>query len=165
MHDSTDRAVQASESLRPQMDTSGLAVRMRVDRLARILRDELSTVAARRGFSVYGDYQLVSTLRRSRQPMLPTELAAVMLLTRAGITGRLDRLEKAGFIERQSGEHDARTVRVSCTALGKRRADSTAADIAMYDRELLAPLDEQEIDELQNLLRKVLVSRDPDLAE
>jgi DNA-binding MarR family transcriptional regulator len=87
----------------------------------------------------------------------PSELAAELMLSPAGMTGRLDTLEKAGLVERIRGTDDRRRVDVELTELGRTRWRAAmelrgAAELAMVE-----PLDPAERDTLDALLKRMLV--------
>lgn len=160
LSDATDSAFSAWQSLHPGQDLTGLDIRMRINRLDTIVEDAITEIVRRHGFSVYGDYQLAGALRRNKTPLRPSELADVLMVTRAGITGRLDRLENNGYVQREQSGGDARNILVSCTPLGRRRVDSAFAAIRKFDRTLLEPLTADEVATLARLLKKTLLPLD-----
>lgn len=158
--DATDAAVRAWQELRPGDELTGLAIRMRIQRLDAIVNDELAAIVSGYGFAVYGDYQVVGALRRRREKLRAGDIAELLMLTPAGVTGRLDRLERAGYVSRTASSEDARRVLVGCTPLGRRRVDAAFAAIREYDERLLRPLSERESVQLSELLRKLLAPHD-----
>jgi DNA-binding MarR family transcriptional regulator len=94
-------------------------VGMRIQRLARTLRTDAAAELADLGFSVYGDYEVISTLRRAPAPVQPSEIADRLMLTRAGVAGRL---AERGLIERKHTESDGRAIHVSLSPAGRRAA-------------------------------------------
>lgn len=146
--------------LRPGVDMTGFDIGMRVRRLALILTARLDAAAARYGFSSFGDYEVLAAIRREGQPLQPSALAQILMLTRAGITGRLNRLEAQRLIKRTKAKPDARSVLVSLTADGRRCVDDAFA--AMHDERgvLFEPLSDVEQQHLADLLRTVLLPID-----
>jgi DNA-binding MarR family transcriptional regulator len=70
-----------------------------------------------------------------------SELAEAALLSRAGITRLVERLEREGLVERREGEHDSRQVFAYITERGlKRLADSAPSHFAGVRERFLAPL-------------------------
>jgi len=109
---------------RPEVDMNQYAAAIRLIRIGRLLQESLRTISSQNGLSVRGDYEVLATLRRSRpSPLTPGVLAQQSMLTTAGMTGRLDRLESAGLIFRSSNPADRRSVLVSITANGSAMAD------------------------------------------
>lgn len=159
--DYTDDAVRRWRELDAGRDLSRFEVGMRIQRLARLLRVEVEVELADLGFSVYGDYEVISTLRRSPAPLQPSELAARLMLTRAGVTGRLDRLTERGLVERRQAEGDGRAVQVKLTTAGRRAADKAFRRIVTTQDRLLSSLDDTHVQALSELLRAIAKSLDP----
>ena len=59
-----------------------------------------------------------------------TELSRELIMHRSNVTGLVDRMEKAGWVERTSDRDDRRVKRVRLTAEGKRLADAADAELA-----------------------------------
>nr|WP_277349633.1 MarR family transcriptional regulator [Planosporangium thailandense] len=86
----------------------------------------------------------------------PSELAAELMLSPAGMTGRLDSLEKAGLIRRLRGTEDRRRVDVELTELGHSRwLDAMRLRSAAEDA-MLEPLADGDRDALNALLGRML---------
>ena len=158
--DSTAEAVEAWQKIRPDEELTGFEIRMRVQRLDGVVHEELAAIVSGYGFAIYGDYQVVGALRRQPEKLRAGDIAGLLRLTPAGITGRLDRLERAGYVSRTASTKDARRVLVGCTPLGRRRVDAAFAAIRDYDERLLRPLSAREAGQLSELLRKLLAPHD-----
>ena len=78
------------------------------------------------------------------------------MLSSAGITSRIDRLERRGFVRRLDDPDDRRGVIIELTDEGREVVDEAVAALAISDRQLLERLDPQEVEQLEGLLRKVL---------
>ena len=78
------------------------------------------------------------------------------MLSSAGVTSRIDRLERRGLVRRLADPDDRRGVIVELTDQGLEVVDAAVAAIATSDRQLLERLDTQEIAQLEALLRKLL---------
>lgn len=76
-------------------------------------------------------------------------------LSPAGITSRIDKLERAGLVERALGPEDRRSFRVSLTRAGRRLADDGVTAHVANEQRLLSPLTERERAQLDRLLRKL----------
>jgi len=83
------------------------------------------------------------------------------MLSSAGVTSRIDRLERRGLVRRLPDPDDRRGVIVELTDEGARLVDEAVAAVAESDRQLLARLDADEIAQLQALLKKLLASLEP----
>jgi DNA-binding MarR family transcriptional regulator len=67
------------------------------------------------------------------------ELAVRLLVTKGNVCGVIDRLERAGWVERRPDPKDGRANRLHLTAAGKRKVDGVLPD---HDRLVLAALAE-----------------------
>jgi DNA-binding MarR family transcriptional regulator len=78
------------------------------------------------------------------------------MLSSAGMTSRIDRLERRGLVRRLPDPDDRRGVIVELTDQGLEVVDTAVAAIAVSDRELLERFDPEELALLEGLLRKLL---------
>ena len=85
----------------------------------------------------------------------PTQLSQILMLTSAGVTSRLDRLERRGLIARRPDPEDRRGVVVELTEAGSRLAEQAVAAAAEAQRTLLSGLADREVKTLARLLRKM----------
>ncbi|MFF9912115.1 MarR family winged helix-turn-helix transcriptional regulator [Streptomyces sp. NPDC013457] len=93
----------------------------------------------------------------------PSELAQDLDLAPASVTGRLDALEKRGFVRRTQSTTDRRRVVVQLTDSG-RETWLGAMDVLGHEEErLLGVLDERERALLNDMLRRIMiVAEEPD---
>jgi DNA-binding MarR family transcriptional regulator len=85
------------------------------------------------------------------------ELAAELLLSPAGMTGRLDTLEKSGLVRRVRAEGDRRRVDVELTDEGHRRWIDAMRWRGIAEAEMVEPLDDGERAALSALLKRMLL--------
>jgi DNA-binding MarR family transcriptional regulator len=78
------------------------------------------------------------------------------MLSSAGVTSRLDRLERRGFVERLPDPDDRRGVIVELTDAGLEIVDAAVEANTVSDRQLMERFEPQEIEALEGLLRKLL---------
>ncbi|SDK75913.1 MarR family winged helix-turn-helix transcriptional regulator [Streptomyces indicus] len=92
----------------------------------------------------------------------PSELAADLDLRPASVTGRLDGLEKRGFVRRTQSRADRRRVDVELTEDG--RATWLGAMDVLGDEEyrLLGVLSAKERAQLSDMLRRIMVAAERD---
>src|ERR1700737_3708631 len=108
-----DRAdVAAKQWARERPDLPMLPVetiRRLLDAPARPLRDHMNPLLAEAGLQV-GEFDVLTPLRRSGEPYMlsPTQLYESAMISSGGMTNRLDRLERAGLIERRPDPRDRR---------------------------------------------------------
>jgi DNA-binding MarR family transcriptional regulator len=87
----------------------------------------------------------------------PGELAAELLLSPAGITGRLDALEQAGLVRRIRGTADRRRVDVELTPAGHEKWMAGMRFQDVVERQIVGALDAGERDQVNALLKKMLL--------
>lgn len=155
--DAVDLIVEQWGRERPDLDTTAMALFGRVYRLARLAGDEAARV-----YSTFGigrpEFDVLATLRRAGSPysLSPGALAASMMMSSGGTTARLDRLEKAGLVQRTPDPHDRRGILVRLTPRGRRLVDAAVTAGLTRQQELLAHLPAAKQAQLSSLLREVL---------
>jgi len=105
-----------------------------------------------------GEVGVLSALRVAGPPhrLSPTGLGKGLMLSSAGVTSRIDRLERRGLVVRLPDPNDRRGVIVELTDQGRDLVDAAVrADIAS-GRQLLSGLGPDEIKALESLLRTIL---------
>ncbi len=111
---------------------------------------------------VVGDFVVLAALRRNGAPFVltPTELARGLMLSPAGMTNRIDRLERGGLVERQPRPDDRRSMPVALTATGRKIVDAVVRDHVVNENRLLAGLSKSDRKALNRLLRKLTLQLD-----
>jgi DNA-binding MarR family transcriptional regulator len=106
------------------------------------------------------DYKTLHVLMVQPYPTeaTPAQLAEAANVTRAAITSRLDRLVSAGLATREVAQSDRRRVLVRPTAAGRAVWDRYVYEGMAREQQLLSALSLEELTQLNNLLRKVVVS-------
>ena len=88
----------------------------------------------------------------------PAQLADFCHVTRAAMTSRLDRLVEGGYVTREVDPVDRRRVNVRPTPQGRAAWDNDLHEGMALEKDLLSALSPAELDQLNELLRKVLLS-------
>lgn len=145
---------------RPDLDLEAMAVIGRLGRLAAVLEREIEVVFAAHGLQ-RGEFDVLAALRRSGEPYVlnPSALADTLMLSRAGMTGRLDRLERAGLVRRAVDAEDRRAVRVALTPEGRTLVDRVVRAHTENETRVLAVLpaaDRRELDRIARTLLRAL---------
>lgn len=157
--DPVDAIVEQWRHERPDLDPSPIALFGRVHRV--YLRYQ--AVITR----VFGTYELnpasfdvIAALRRAGSPYRKSasDLAKGSLLSSAGVTFRLDRLEEAGLIERQRDTHDRRVVYSQLTDKGLAAIEQAITAHLEHEHRMLAGLTPKECQDLSRLLAKLEAS-------
>lgn len=149
--------------VRPDLDTVPMAVLGRIFRISESVGAQMERAYAPFGIS-RGEFDVLATLRRSGPPytLSPRHLSSTLMITTGGMTGRLDRLERAGWLRRSPDPDDRRGLRITLTDAGLRLIDQAVeAGLAVQRSTLLQALTPTEIDVLGKLLRKVSASTTP----
>lgn len=109
-----------------------------------------------------GDFDALASLRRAGPPyrLSPTQMSAMMMITSGGVSKRIDRLERLGLVERTVRADDGRGRQVTLTPAGLKVVDDAIVAHMANERRILAPLDDDEWDQLSGLLKKLLLSLD-----
>lgn len=104
-----------------------------------------------------GDYEVLALLRRTEpRTLTPAELADQLLTSASGMTGKIDRLERQGLVERRPDAHDRRAINLELTDQGRslvEQAFDTA--VSMY-RQMLSDLNDTEIAAFDQILTSLL---------
>jgi DNA-binding MarR family transcriptional regulator len=155
--DPVDAIIEQWAEVRPDLDTAAMEVFGRVYRLARAMGDRIEKAYARYGIS-RGEFDVLATLRRSGEPytLSPRQLSATLMLTTGGMTGRLDKLERAGLLRRSPDPHDRRGLQVTLTGEGLRLTDEAVGAGLAVQTEALSALDGERAAQLADLLRQLL---------
>jgi DNA-binding MarR family transcriptional regulator len=145
--------------VRPDLETDAMAAFGRIYRIARQMGDRMEKAYARFGIS-RGEFDVLATLRRADEPytLSPRELTATLMLTTGGMTGRLDKLERAGYVTRSPDPHDRRGLRVTLTPTGFDLIDEAVGAGLEVQRQALEALGEGELADLNRLLRLLLAA-------
>jgi DNA-binding MarR family transcriptional regulator len=155
--DLIDRTIGGWRGARQDIDTASLQVTGRLARIGGHLARRQEGVFERFGLN-RGEVGALSALRVSGPPyqLSPTRLGRGLMLSSAGMTSRIDRLERRGLVRRLPDPDDRRGVIIELTEQGIATVDEAVRAVAASDRELVERLDPAEISALENLLRKLL---------
>ncbi|MET9778505.1 MarR family transcriptional regulator [Streptomyces sp. NPDC006367] len=157
--DPVDAIIGQWAAVRPDLDTAAMEVFGRVFRLARAMGDRMEKAYTPYGIS-RGEFDVLATLRRSGEPytLSPRQLSATLMLTTGGMTGRLDKLERAGLLRRSPDPHDRRGLRVTLTAEGLELIDRAVGAGLAVQTEALSALGPDRAGLLAGLLRELLAA-------
>ena len=100
-------------------------------------------------------YNILRILRGEARAMPVLEIAERTITVVPGITGLIDRLERAGFVERRRCTEDRRVIFVSITPSGQQALRGLEEPILKLHRDLMAHLSRRELHELIRLLEKL----------
>src|SRR3954451_2898117 len=161
--DGVDTIIEQWRAARPDLDPSPIGVIGRISRLARELETRLEPVYREHGVDG-GWYDVLATLRRAGPPyrLRASDFTQTLMLTSSGTTKRLDRLERAGLIERAPDPGDRRGILISLTDAGRKAVDAATDAHLATEKRLLEGLTADERRALADLLRKLTLSLPPE---
>lgn len=142
---------------RPDLNTDPMALIGRLLRVSHFMSQEMAKT-----FALYGlngaSFDVLATLLRAGPPhaLSPNELLQTMMITSGTMTNRIDRLEKAGLVERVSSSEDKRSVSITLTRKGKTLTDDMMQAHVDKQRDLVSKLKPAEQKQLNLLLKKYL---------
>ena len=153
----TDRQLGGWSEARPDIEVKSLQVTARLSRIGPLLARRQEAVFGQFGLS-RGEVGALGALRIAGPPyrLSPTRLGKGLMMSSAGMTSRIDRLERRGFVRRLPDPDDRRGVLIELTDQGRETVDAAVAALTASDRQLVERLDPTEFAQLEALLRKFL---------
>jgi DNA-binding MarR family transcriptional regulator len=149
------------DEIREQMPTLDLRVEGIVDRIngiQRRVRRMLDETLEEHGLSS-GEWHVLGKLARAPRGRRPAgELAASVELSSAAMTSRLDRLEKAELVRRVPDKEDRRSVQIEVTDEGRELYERAVEAQAAKEGIVAEALDTAQQDELNDLLRRLMLA-------
>ena len=97
-------------------------------------------------------WMAIAVAAKARTPLSQSELADRLGVEGATMVAMMDRLVRAGLLERQPSQSDRRVNRVIVTEAGSRLLNAVKADASAVRKELLAPLDPKKLAAATELL-------------
>lgn len=161
--DSVDIMLRQWRGRSPEVDVSSGEVLARLLRTARLAEELLEDRLRRqpgRTITNVGDFDLLQTLRRAApgNALTPGQLMQYLVVSSAGLSGRLNRLERDGWIVRTASPDDRRRSLVTLTAQGREEFDQHLESHLAVERQLLSVLSVEERAVVVSALRKLLLT-------
>ena len=145
------------ERAEPALDPSPMLTFITLQRAAMVLGDAVETTALPLGLN-RSTRDLLFTLHRSGRPEgLPaSEVAGLLAVSPASVTGRVDRLEAQGLVTRTLDPEDRRSWRITLTDAGRALVREHLPTHLARERTLLEVLNETEVRQLEDLLLRLI---------
>jgi DNA-binding MarR family transcriptional regulator len=142
---------------RPDLDVDAMGTTLRINQLMNAALRSAETLFEPHGITV-GEFDVLAALRRggAGTVLTPTTLARVAMISPAGMTNRLNRLEAAGLIVRRPDPDDRRGSLVELTPNGRGIADRAVEDLVTAENEFFRELGPSERQRLDRLLDKLI---------
>lgn len=157
--DPVDKILAQWQRERPDLDVSPMGTIGRMTRLAQHLKKSIGETFAQFGLNP-GEFDVLATLRRSGQPyqLSPTALYSSMMVSSGTMTHRIDRLEDVNLVERIPDPSDRRGTLIHLTDKGFDLIEKTVEAHVVNEHRILRTLKKSELEVLNTLLRKLLIS-------
>ncbi len=155
--DHVDRVRAQWRAVRPELDTSPVAIVARIGRVAAYFDQATNALMSEHGLA-RSSWDVLASLRRAGPPyeMSPTDLYRGLMRTSGAMTNRLHRLELAGLIERTPDPGDGRGLLVRLTDTGRDLVDEISPRHTENERRLLESLTDEDREVLPDILRRLL---------
>lgn len=142
---------------RPDLQLDAMGTTLRINQLMNAAVRGVESVFTPHGVTV-GEFDVLAALRRGGHGavLTPTTLARVAMISPAGMTNRLDRLEAAGLIVRRPDPDDRRGSLVQLTPNGLAIADRAIEDLVAAENEIFRELSATERQRLDRILDKLI---------
>jgi DNA-binding MarR family transcriptional regulator len=159
--DVVDELVSQWERERPDLGFAAMGTIGRLGRTMALVGASVEEVFAAHGLTV-ADFDVLAALRRAGEPheLRPTDISRQLMLSPAGMTSRLDRLDAAGLVTRSPDPGDRRSWLIRLTAEGRQIVDAAVADHVANEERLLSPLTKAQRTALDDALRTLLAQFD-----
>ena len=160
--DWTDMLLDRLASTRSRREIEAYQVTARISRASVYIARHQDEAFGRLGLN-RGEVGVLGALMLggSGQRLSPTQLFKGLMLSSAGITSRLDRLERRGYVKRTRHPTDRRGVLVELTDAGRKVLEQAIGEDAAGEPALLKGLTRDEQRALTRLLRKLLAGQEP----
>lgn len=154
--DPVDTFIAQWQRERPDLAFESMATIARLGRLTALAGRSIEATLQTHGLHL-AEFDVLAALRRAGAPYVatPSALTRALMLSPAGMTSRLDRLEAAGLVERRADPGDRRSLLVVLSTEGLRVIDAAVVDHVANEDRLLEPLSARERATLDSLIRKL----------
>jgi DNA-binding MarR family transcriptional regulator len=142
---------------RPDLELGAMGTVLRMGQLMNAAIKAIDGVFEPYGVTL-GEFDVLAALRRGGDGTLltPGALARVAMVSPAGMTNRLNRLEAAGLITRGPDPGDRRGSLVGLTERGRDIADRAVGDLVAAENEIFAALGAAEHEHFDSVLDKLI---------
>ncbi|MFD3705457.1 MarR family winged helix-turn-helix transcriptional regulator [Nocardia sp. NPDC058658] len=159
MRDAVDLITEHWHAARPDVDVSPMAIIGRINRISRVLEQELKQFFAGHGLERW-EFDVLATLRRSggEAGLTAGALNRAAMITSGAITNRIDRLAAKNLVRRVPSPDDRRSIFVQLTAEGRELVDRLLPLHVANEQRLLDALGATDREQLADLLRTLAVA-------
>jgi len=157
--DWTDALLEQVGQVQRRRDMEPYEVTARISRIALHVARAQDESFGRFGLN-RGEVGVLAALRFAgpKQQLSPTRLFKGLMLSSAGITSRLDRLESRGYVKRTRHPNDRRGVNIELTDTGRNVLEQAVTANSASEHGLVTGLNSAERRSLATLLKKLLAA-------
>jgi DNA-binding MarR family transcriptional regulator len=151
-----NQIVEQWQKERPDLDPAPMLLFGALAQAHMLTTPYINRVIARYGL-VRGTFDVLSALRRAGPPfsLTPKQLAQSLMLSGAGMTSRLDRLEQLHLVARLPEPNDRRSLKIQLTQKGVKLIDEVIPQIVTAQWQLVSALGDRDTARLVDLLRRL----------
>ncbi len=138
---------------KPKFDTGPMALFGALARAHLLTSPVIEVFMAKHGIA-RGMFDVLAALRRAGSPyrLPPSQLSKSLMLSGAGMTNRLDRLESLRLIVRQPEPNDRRSVGIQLTSKGLQLVEKLIPQLVEIEKQIIADFGDANIKKLTQLL-------------
>lgn len=157
--DAVDTFIGQWTTQRPALNVWPMALVGRLHRTCRLASAQVRAYFSTQGIEEW-EFDVLATLRRSGPPytLTPKHLVATTMVGSSALTNRVDRLVQRNFVTREVDPTNRRRLLITLSPEGIELVDRVVEGHLANERRLLAGLDPDEQRQLNDLLRKLLLS-------
>lgn len=156
--DHIDRFLETLRERLPELDLAVEGIVDRINGLNRRFHRAMELTLADHGLT-HEEWSVLNKLHQAGPSfqLSPGQLARQLELTSGAMTARLDRLEEAGLVQREPDPDDRRGLKILLTPAGKSAYQEAVGAQAEKEAFVAAALTDEEKDELNALLRRLMI--------
>ncbi|MDQ2836427.1 MAG: MarR family transcriptional regulator [Actinomycetota bacterium] len=158
-NDAVDTFLAQWAAERPELDVTAMAPIGRLHRATRLVSRSIREYFNEQDMQEW-EFDVLATLRRAGSPyqLSPKDLVAVTMVGSSALTHRIDHLVKRNYVTREVDPSNRRQLLLTLTAEGRELVDQVVEGHIKNENRLLEGLDPAEREQLNLLLRKLLLS-------
>lgn len=156
VHVPVNQIIEQWQRERPDLDPAPMRLFGALAQAHMLTTPYINRVVAKHGL-VRGTFDVLSALRRAGLPfsLTPKQLAESLMLSGAGMTSRLDRLEQLHLVARLPEPNDRRSLKIQLTQKGVKLIDEVIPQIVAAQWQLVSALGDRDTATLVDLLRRL----------
>ncbi len=158
--DEVDEHAVSAAAKWPVIDPEVEGIVVRIDKIDRLI-DKTAMVNLARFDLTHEEFKVLISLHKG--PRTHGSLSHELMVSTGAMTNRLDKMERTGLVTRKPDPSDRRGVLLELTDSGRQRLGDYIELAGGRERELLSALDEDEKQQLNQLLRKLLAALQSEL--